>query len=44
MWKMEFCLNLEMLIGKLFEVVEMDISERMKDGNLHKIKTYWEPF
>lgn len=45
MWKNEHCLNLEMLIEKIDEVAEMDtLSERMKEGNLQKIKAYWEPF
>lgn len=45
LWKNEEVPKLEILIEKIYEVAEMDISsERMKDGNIGKISAHWKSF
>lgn len=35
--------NVKMLIGKIYEIVEMDILiERIKDGKIDRIKNIWK--
>lgn len=45
MWKGENSQNIEKMIEKLYEMVEMDtLTERLKEGNLQKIEKCWNPF
>lgn len=34
----------EMLIEKIFEVVEMDVFERMEEGDVDRIENIWKVF